>query len=134
MKTKTEQKKVSWLGTLTRCVFFQGFSLLIVWLAIRYLGETWFFAQFLTGQKAAIFALSAAFFMFVVVSHMKRGGLEPQSYTFSGLYAVSCLLFCMAALPEDQRNIGTASIEMAFFLSLMNDIREERNKRKRAEA
>jgi membrane protein implicated in regulation of membrane protease activity len=68
------------------------------------------------------FALAAAFFMLVVVTHMKRGQIDSQGVPFSILYGIACMFFCGSTLLPTQYNAGTAVIEMAFCLMLGWDI------------
>lgn len=107
-----------WLKTTAFCGVFCLIAAAIVFPLWPYL------SALCVGLKINVvaFALAAAFFMLVVVTHMKRGKIDSQGVNFSVLYGMACMFFCASTLLPTQYNAGTAVIEMAFCLMLGWDI------------
>ena len=64
------------------------------------------------------FAMFAGITVFVVITHMQRGQLDPMRAPFKLLYAGACLLFAASTIPPSQYNAGTAVTEVAFVIML----------------
>lgn len=110
-----EESIMEMLRTLRLVGISYVLGLLVVWL-------TWPVLSPLTAQwpvwLPALVSGVLSFLMLVVITHMERGQLDPQGYTFKILYLGVCLGFGLSTLPPSQYNTGMASMEMAFVMML----------------
>ncbi len=88
------------------------------------------YMTFIPEWMAPVFAMFGGVSVFVVITHMQRGQLDPMRAPFKILYACACLMFAASTIPRSQYNTGTAVTEIAFVIMLVwKIVRKDEGKR-----